>query len=309
MSRALLTGRRIAGVGVALGVAVAAAVVAPVAANADPADGFAPAEKAAIGPGVQIATPLPGGAELCTANFLYSGENGEVYLGTAAHCTAAEDAMSSVDGCKEPVLPEGTEVGITGRDGATYKGKVAYNSWVTMQAEGEKDPQVCNLNDLALIELDPADVSKANPSVPGFGGPTALDDDGTSNGEKVYSYQPNQLSATPNKQGVSLGQPEGPRTHVVATVPPGVPGDSGSGYLDAKGKAFGLLSSLMAPTTTNGVADIAQALGYAAEHGSVGKVSLVPGDAPFSPGALPLTEMPAGPDLPLPKLLPAPLGS
>lgn len=344
MSRALLTGRRIAGVGAALGVAAAAALAAPMAASAAPGAGFAPAETAAIGPGVQIATPVAGGAELCTANFLFTDgagsdghpdaghgsdaerqsahtesaartagtPDGAVYLGTAAHCNAGESASSSVDGCREPVMPEGTEVSILGRDGQSYSGRVAYNSWATMQAEGETDPQLCNLNDLALIRLDDAAVAHANPSVPGFGGPTALDTDGTKQGEKVFSYQPNQLFATPNKQGTSLGQPEGPRTHVVATVPPGVPGDSGSGYLDAEGKAFGVLSSLMAPTTTNGATDIAQALDYAADHAAIGRVSLIEGDAPFAPTGLPLTEMPSGPQLPalpLQDLVPSPLGA
>lgn len=220
MSRALPTGRRLAGVGVALGVATAAALVAPMTASAAPAASFAPADTAAIGPGVQIATPLANGAELCTANFLYTdaagtgsgdegGEyqsanteadeqsagapDGAVYLGTAAHCNAGEDAMSSVDGCVEPVMPEGIEVQIMGRDGQTYTGTVAYNSWAVMQAKGETDPQLCNLNDFALIRLADADVAKANPSVPGFGGPTALDTDGTESGEKVYSHQPNQI--------------------------------------------------------------------------------------------------------------------
>lgn len=344
MSRALLTGRRIAGVGVALGMAAAAALAAPMAASAEPAAAFAPADSAAVGPGVQISTPLPSGAELCTANFLYTDAagsdgqaddgagskdaehqsahtesdgqaagvpDGKVYLGAAAHCNAAEDAMSSVDGCKEPVMPEGTEVTIKGRDGQDYKGRVAYNSWVQMQARGETDPALCNFNDMELIELDEAAVAASNPTVPGFGGPTGLDTDGTQEGEKVFSYQPNQLVATPYKQGQSFGQPEGPRTHVVATAPPGVPGDSGSGYLDADGEAFGVLSSLMAPTTTNGVTDIAQALDYAEQFGSVGAVSLINGDEPFEASSLPLTEMPSGPALPalpLPNLIPSPLG-
>ncbi|RZT88137.1 hypothetical protein EV383_5074 [Pseudonocardia sediminis] len=340
MSRALRSGRRIVGVGVVLGLASAAALAAPMAASAAPVATFAPATTAAVGPGVQIATPLPRGAELCTANFLYTdaagsdghadggrrGKDGEhqsahtesgagvpdgkVYLGAAAHCNAAEDAMSSVDGCREPVMPVGTAVVIQGRDGENYAGRVAYNSWATMQARGETDPELCNLNDLELIELGDAAVAASNPTVPGFGGPTGLDADGTGEGEKVYSHQPNQLVATPNKQGISLGQPEGPRTHVVATTPPGVPGDSGSGYLDAEGRAFGVLSSLMAPTTTNGVADIAQALDYADEFGGVGRVSVIEGDRPFAPTALPLSEEPTGPALPalpLPELTPTPL--
>lgn len=321
--------RRIAGIAAAAGLAITAALTAPVAAGAATA---APAVQAgAIGPGVQIATPVTGGAELCTANFLYTpaaGQDGNgdepggrgaehqaapagvLYLGAAAHCMAGEDAMSSVDGCSEPVMPEGIEVGIRGRDGKNYTGRVAYNSWAVMQDRGETDPQLCLYNDLSLIQLSPAAVAVADPTVPGFGGPTGLDTDGTEQGEKVYSFQPNQLVATPYKQGLSLGQPEGPRTHVVSTTPPGVPGDSGSGYLDARGRAFGLLSSLMLPTNTNGVADIARALAYAERYGEVGALEVVPGRVPFTPGVLPLTELPGGPSLPalpLPDLTPAPL--
>ncbi|MEJ8281440.1 serine protease [Pseudonocardia spirodelae] len=319
--------RRIAGIAAAAGIAVTAALTAPAAAGTAVAAPVA-APAGAIGPGVQIATPVTGGAELCTANFLYtpaagqdghedghgaehqSAPSGTLYLGAAAHCMAGEDAMSSVDGCREPVMPEGIEVGIRGRDGRNYTGRVAYNSWAVMQDRGERDPQLCLYNDLSLIRLPPEAAAVADPTVPGFGGPTGLDTDGTTEGEKVYSFQPNQLVATPYKQGLSLGQPEGPRTHVVATTPPGVPGDSGSGYLDARGRAFGLLSSLMLPTNTNGVTDVARALAYAAEHGEVGRLDVVPGRVPFSPGVLPLTELPGGPslpELPLPDLTPAPL--
>lgn len=307
MSRTTAVCRRLAAVGTVLGLATAAALLAPMSASAAPQAPSAAAD-AAIVPGVQIATPVGGGAELCTSNFVFS-DGDSVYLGTAAHCMGTEEAGSSVDGCVEPVMGEGTAVTIGGRDGRGYAGTVAYNSWATMQAEGENDPALCTENDFALVEIAPEDVARTSPTVPGFGGPTELDTDGTVNGERVYSHQPNQLGVTPNKQGLSLGQPD-PRTHVVATFPPGVPGDSGSGYMDAQGRAFGSLSSLMAPTTTNGVADIAQALAYAAENGSVGDVALVPGDRPFSPSALPLTEMPTMPalPLPLPELVPAPLG-
>lgn len=300
--------RRLAGVGAALGLVTAAALLAPAAASAAPQSPFAAVDDAAIGPGVEVATPVGSGAELCTANFVYTdGET--VFLGTAAHCMGTADAGTSVDGCAEPVMDEGIAVSIRGRDGQDYTGTLAYNSWGTMQANGETDPALCTENDLALVALAPQDVARTSPTVPAFGGPTALDTDGTTNGERVFSYQPNQLGVTPNKQGRSLGQPD-PWTHVVTTVPPGVPGDSGSGYLDGEGRAFGSLSSLMAPTTTNGVADIAQALAYAAKKGSVGDVELVPGDRPFSPAALPLSEMPQVPQLPLPlpELQPAPLG-
>lgn len=309
MPRTSRTVRRLAGAGVALGLAAAAGLLAPAAASAAPAQGFAPVGTAAIGPGVEISTPVGDDVvELCTSNFVFT-DGSTVYLGTAAHCMAAASSGTSVDGCVEPVLGDGAEAFVRGRDGRSYRGTVAYNSWATMQAQGESDPALCTENDLALVALAPEDVARTSPTVPGIGGPTALDTDGTVNGERVFSYQPNQIGLAPNKQGVSLGQPD-PRTHVVATLPQGVPGDSGSGYVDAQGRAFGSLSSLMAPSTTNGVTDLAQALAYASEKGSVGDVGLVPGDRPFSPSGLPMTGLPALPAVPLPlaQLLPTPLG-
>ena len=46
-----------------------------------------------------------------------------------------------------------------------------------MQANGESNADTCAYNDLALVKLDPADVGKVNPSVPGFGGPTGVGGD------------------------------------------------------------------------------------------------------------------------------------
>ena len=33
---------------------------------------------------------------------------------------------------------------------------MVYNSWITMQALGETDPDTCAFNDFALVRLDPA---------------------------------------------------------------------------------------------------------------------------------------------------------
>ena len=114
-----------------------------------------------------------------------------------------------------------------------------------MQAAGETDADTCAYNDFALIKLDPADYGKVNPSVPTLGGPTAprrdhgaLDD--------VYSYGNSSLrqgiTLLSPKLGKSLGASGGGWTHLVYTVSPGIPGDSGSGFMDAQGRAFGVLS-------------------------------------------------------------------
>ena len=66
---------------------------------------------------------------------------------------------------------------------------------------------------------------------------------------------------------------------------PGVPGDSGSAFLDAEGNALGTLSTLaIAPLAgSNGVGDLAHELAYAQQHGGIAGLALVPGTEPFSP--------------------------
>ena len=125
---------------------------------------WAPAATAAIHPGVQTFTA---GAQ-CTANFVfYSGTT--VYLGQAAHCSGT-GAATETDGCTSSSLPVGTPVDV----GGVATGTMAYNSWITMQASGETNPDVCAYNDLALIRLSPADAARVNPSIPFWGGPTGV---------------------------------------------------------------------------------------------------------------------------------------
>ena len=66
---------------------------------------------------------------------------------------------------------------------------------------------------------------------------------------------------------------------------PGVPGDSGSAFLDAEGNALGTLSTLaLAPLAgSNGVGDIAHELAYAKAHSGIRRLRLVRGTEPFSP--------------------------
>lgn len=269
---------------VAAAVAVLAALgTATPATAASPADApsrFATAAAATITPGVRMISPVGDGAvSTCTAAFVFRGGE-RVYLGYAAHCAGSGESMG-LSGCEEPALPLGTDVVIEGNDGSRTEGRLAYSSWGTMQERGETDGSRCFSNDFALVALDPADVERVNPSVPVLGGPTALDTDGTSRGEPVYSYQPLH-GGTTVKQGRSVGVSSDGLAHRVETVPPGRPGDSGSGYVDAEGDAFGVLSTLFLDgSSTNGVADLAEALAYANAYGDVGPVALVPGTEPF----------------------------
>jgi hypothetical protein len=253
-------------------VALAVALIAPTGASA-----WAPAKSAMVHPGVQVFTE---GAQ-CTSNFVFQ-EGSSVYLGQAAHCSGV-GGQTETDGCDSGSLPLGTSVEITG---ASKPGTLAYNSWLTMQAKGEANPDVCAYNDFALIRIDPADVASVNPSAPGFGGPTGVGSPGGL-GSTVYSYGNSELrggvTKLSPKQGV-LAQNEGSGwSHVVVTLTPGIPGDSGSGFFNGSGGAFGVLSTLqIAPLTgANGVGDLGKELAYMRANSGFGAMQLVHGTEPF----------------------------
>jgi hypothetical protein len=83
--------------------------------------------------------------------------------------------------------------------------------------------------------------------VPGFGGPTGVGDVGGL-GSSVYSYGNSELrggvAKLSSKQGVVAQTKANGWSHLVITLTPGVPGDSGSGFMNASGKAIGVLSTL-----------------------------------------------------------------
>src|SRR4051794_37426374 len=221
---------------------------------------WAPASSAAVHPGVQTFTD--GGQ--CTANFVIYDAAGTEYIGQAAHCSGT-DGNTATDGCTSGSLPNGTPVEVTG---ASKPGTMVYNSWLTMQAKGESDPDTCQYNDLALVKLDPSDVAKVNPSIPHWGGPNAVGAS-TALRDKVYSYGNSELrggiTQLSPKEGYSLGDDAGGWTHSVYTVTPGIPGDSGSAFLSKTGAALGVLSTVaIAPLpASNGVGDVAKELAYA----------------------------------------------
>ena len=260
-------------------IALCAAVIAMFAAALAPsaASAWAPASTATIHPGVQTVTA--GGQ--CTSNFVFQDAS-NVYIGQAAHCSGT-GGQTDTDGCQTQSLPNGTPIQVTG---ASKPGTLVYNSWTAMQSAGETDADTCAYNDIALIRLDPADYGKVNPSVPTLGGPTALGDT-TATGDTVYSYGNSSLrqgvTLLSPKIGKSLGASGGGWTHLVYTVTPGIPGDSGSGFLDDQGNAFGVLSTLqLAPiVASNGVSDLRKMLQYMRPHGGP-DVTLAAGTEPFT---------------------------
>lgn len=275
----------------ALAAALAIAVFAPAPTSAQAQ--WAPADEASIQPGSQA---IIDDVQQCTTNFVFTGEDGQrVFIGMAAHC-AGEGQATDVDGCQSSSRALGTKVAI---EGAEEPGELVYSSWLTMQERGEDDGFTCMFNDFALVELDPADHGAVNPSVPFWGGPQGLNTGGTAPGEDVVSYGNSSLrlglTELSPKRGASLGTQNDGWNHPVYTVTPGVPGDSGSAFLDADGAALGSLSTLaIAPTPgSNGVADLNRTLAYLNAHGDVGtSVELAEGTEPFQDRLVPVDTEP-----------------
>lgn len=271
-------------------VLLGAAAVTSAPAQAAPQ--WAPAATATIHPGTMMYTA---GAQ-CTANFVYTDSASNVYVGYAAHC-AGTGGATDTDGCLNGSLPLGTPV--TFNEGGSLvdegtvvgNGTLVYSSWLTEDQLGTTDPNTCAYNDLALVKVAAADVGKVNPSIPFWGGPTGIDTDGTAAGDRVYTYGNSSLRAGISQlsphTGISLGDDaaDGGWSHPLYTVTPGVPGDSGSAFVSADGKAIGVLSTLgLAPLPlSNNIGDLGKELAFAQAHSGIAGLQLVNGTEPFDP--------------------------
>jgi hypothetical protein len=174
-------------------------------------------------------------------------------------------------------------------DGSTVGGgTLVYSSWLAMQKVGTTDPDRCAANDLALVRVDRSDRSKVDPTVPHWGGPTGVARHGADQGSPVYSYGGSSLrigQTLSPKQGTAVDTAYDGWGYDVYTATPGIPGDSGSGFLDAEGRALGVLSTVaLAPLPlSNGVGDLAHELAFARAHSGIIGLRLVPGRTEFDP--------------------------
>ena len=268
--------------GTLLALGLLAAVSAPATAGR-----WAPANRADITPGVQMYTK---GAQ-CTANFVFTDTAAHVYVGYAAHCAGTGQATDT-DGCRSGSHPLGTKVrfareGNLASGGTTVgHGRLVYSSWLTEHKLGTSNANTCAANDLALVRVAKADRSKVNPSVPTWGGPTGVAA-APQQGDQVYTWGYSSLrptDAVSAKTGLTLQRTNAGWGFEVYTASPGVPGDSGSGFMDAKGRAVGVLSTLtLAPTVgSNGVGSLAKELAFAQQHSGIHGLRLVHGTKKFS---------------------------
>jgi len=271
---------------------IGVASLAGSAGTASAAPSWAPADTASIHPGTMMYT---NGAQ-CTANFVFTDGAGNVYVGYAAHC-AGQGEATDTNGCNVDSVPLGTKVTFTNDGNLASEGTpvgtgtLAYSSWITEKQLGTKDANTCAYNDFALVKVDSGDVSKVNPSVPFWGGPTGIDTNGTAAGDRVWTYGNSSIRGgiaplSPHTGG-SLGDDpaDGGWSHPLYTVTPGIPGDSGSGFLSAGGKAVGTLSTLgLAPLpASNNIGDLAKELAFAQANSGISGLTLVHGTEPFDP--------------------------
>src|SRR5690348_2279965 len=274
-----------------LGAIVLVAAVLSAGPTADAASSWAPESTATIKPGVQMVT---NGAQ-CTANFVFKDGAGHVYVGYAAHC-AGTGSSSDTNGCTTKSLPLGTKVEfVTGGNllsgGTTVgTGKLAYSSWRTMQRRGTKDAGKCAYNDLALVRVDAASVKKVNPTVPVWGGPSAISTTTLKVGAAIYTVGNSGLRSgtAASKTGKVTGVVGGGLAYDMTTGNPGIPGDSGSGFMDAYGHPVGVLSTisvgLSVTPVSNTMGNIVKELAFAKRHSGISGLYLVKGTRAFSAG-------------------------
>ena len=195
---------------------------------------------ATITPGVQMVTK---GAQ-CTANFVFTDAAAACTSGTPRTApaaarpptpTAARPArIRSAPRCASSkgmsVATAGTTVG---------RGTLVYSSWITMRRSAPRRRPGLRLQRLrAGACRRPASVKQVEPvgavlgrphrARPGRSRPAA--------GSSATATPALRAGAEPlaPKTGASLGQSGGGWSHDVYTVTPGIPGDSGSGFLDAQ---------------------------------------------------------------------------
>jgi hypothetical protein len=252
--------------------------------------GWVPVRRATLTPGIQTITD---GAGQCTTNFVFTDAQRNVYLGQAAHC-ARTDA-DGMNGCRTHTRPLGTPVTFT--TGATTwdlgdpvgEGRLAYSSWRTMQQRHEDRPHLCAYNDFALVQVPRRERAKVNPTLPFWGGPTGLASMGLTTGEHVFGFGRSSLreegSRYSRQAAMAMTDRAATRgwSHTISSRSPGIPGDSGSAYIDSDGRAVGTLSTLSFGIlfVWNGLGDLAQELVYARRHSGIKGLRLELGTQPF----------------------------
>ncbi|HML01162.1 MAG TPA: trypsin-like serine protease [Acidimicrobiales bacterium] len=276
-----------------------------------------------ISPGASLLFPASSNgttssSNQCTGDFIFTG-GGNTYIGTAAHCAEASSGTTpSTDaGCDTTLISSagsGDPIGlpvylgeppVSDNSGSVPAGvpvsqgpqigTLAYDSWYTMQQLGYNaatsgpEDTACQYNDFALVQLLPG--VTVSDTVPLWGGPDGLDTTGASEGSAVYTYGNSGLRGSAYvlspMPGVSEGYVSGSGNWTEQILTDAVPGDSGSPVLDSGGNALGVLVTLQAGTSVDGVSvgvtDLDAALSWLGANSGLPAISLATSDTFSAP--------------------------
>jgi hypothetical protein len=220
-----------------------------------------------VGPGTQLVTA----GRSCTANFVFRDAAHRTYLGYAASC--ATRSATTAGACSARPLPSGTPVRLADRGRTLGYGELGYSSLRALRRAGVSDPATCAANDFALVRIRGALARRVSAAMPYWGGPTGVGALPTA-GTTVFGLaRPSSAARTIPRAGQVSAAAGSAAT--VTTLLPSTRAERGSGFLDAQGRAVGILTGPSA-TGANAVASLADAVAYAAAHGVPG-LSLVQG--------------------------------
>jgi hypothetical protein len=257
----------------ALAVLVALAAAVTVLGPTGPATAAAAGR---IGPGTQLVTA----GRTCTAGFAFRDARQRVYLGYAATC-ATERAATTGNPCAARPLPLGTKVRLADRGRTLGTGELAYSSLRAMRRAGVTDAATCAAGDFALVRVRGALSHRVAAAMPYWGGPTGLAalPAAGSNVFGIVRPSPGGRILPRAGQVTTVGG-----TAMVATPFPSGGSARGSGFLDAAGRAVGILTTATA-SGDNTVVSLADAVAFARAHGMVG-LRVLRGQSGFSGSAI-----------------------
>ncbi len=174
----------------------------------------------AVCDGVRPGARIYIGDKGCTMNFLFQGRSGHRYVGTAGHCVPGAEGVEAWRGATGAIATDGAAARI---------GRVAYAAY---------RPSYPDKLDFALVRLD-SRVSGI-PTMCGWGGPRGINEENPNRLTELRWYGQGDVlgELSPQRNGYAYGMPE---DDFVFFNGPAVTGDSGSGVIDAEGRAVGVL--------------------------------------------------------------------
>lgn len=221
-----------------------------------------------LGPGSMLFVTTDGesGTAGCTANFVWTDGGGTQYLGAAGHCFLGDDAAGGRD-LDDSSYPSLSDVTVRACVDCSFGGAIALSGGVrgkvvelgdVVYARQAADDGTQLGYDFGLVEIPESAEALVDPSMPTWGGPTAVGQiDG---GDTVVQYGNGVVTgetvATKGRTGAGLTQDEEAGAWFAGL--PAAPGDSGSAVQVAGGAAETLsgveAAGVLTHVTTAGVA-------------------------------------------------------